>query len=433
MIPKYFTDNLMVLTLVVTFLFGAQVRAFELQENTEFYVPMANEGAIEQYWNLMFSGQRQEARMIMDMATTPQAVWIEQGTPKEAMRQAKKVTRRAAATRTVPVIVLYNIPFRDCAQYSAGGATSAEEYIDWVEGVAKGIGKKKAVIVLEPDGLGIIPFYQPLYGDMDWCQPAEADPITAASDRFFMLNNAIQILKALPNTKVYLDGTHSAWLGVGEAADRLAKAGVWDADGFFLNASNYQPQTDLESFGYWISACLTVCDVEEHWHYEHYDWCAGQYIEGVADYSDEYVAAVNASYGELLADVGEDAAANFIIDTSRNGVGPWAAEMPAGVEGDAQEWCNPPDRGLGIRPTTNTSSDMIDAYVWIKIPGESDGECNRWEPVGEPDPVRQMMDPAAGLWFPEMALELTTYANPEIELTPWWPRRHQRYHHLPAQ
>ena len=400
---------------------GTNAEAFELHNRTRFYVPMANEGAIAQYWDLIFSGQRQDARRIMNMVMTPQAVWIEQGTPEEAARQARWVTRRAARTRTVPVIVLYNIPFRDCAQYSAGGATSVEEYIDWIEGVAEGIGHRKAVIVLEPDGLGIIPFYTPIYGDMEWCQPAEADPETAVADRFFMLNTAVQTLKALPNTKVYLDGTHSAWLGVGEAAHRLAQAGVWDADGFFLNASNYQPQSDLESFGYWVSACLTACDVEEHWHYEHYDWCPGQYVDGATDYSEENVASVNAAYEELLADVGEDPAANFIIDTSRNGVGPWTPELPEGVEGDAQDWCNPPDRGLGLRPTTMTSNSLIDAYVWIKIPGESDGECNRWEPAGEPDPVRDMFDPAAGQWFPEMALELTTYANPEINLFPWWP------------
>jgi endoglucanase len=173
-----------------------------------------------------------------------------------------------------------------------------------------------------------------------------------------------------------------------------------------------------------VSACLTVCDVAGHWHYGHYDWCAGQYVNGVADYSPENVAAVNNTYADLLADVGGGPAANFVVDTSRNGVGPWVPEIPPGVTGDPQDWCNPPDRGIGLRPGTETANNLIDAYLWIKIPGESDGECNRWEPRGEPDPVRGMIDPAASVWFPEMALELITYANPEIDLCPWGHNAH---------
>ena len=55
---------------------------------------------------------------------------------------------------------------------------------------------------------------------------AEADPATAAADRFAMMNYAVDKLKANPGTSVYLDGTHSAWLGAGDAAHRLIQAGV---------------------------------------------------------------------------------------------------------------------------------------------------------------------------------------------------------------
>ena len=57
---------------------------------------------------------------------------------------------------------------------------------------------------------------------------------------------------------VYLDGTHSSWLGVGEAAYRLVKAGVQRAQGFFLNVSNYQPNDQLAQFGTWVSDCITA-------------------------------------------------------------------------------------------------------------------------------------------------------------------------------
>ena len=86
-------------------------------------------------------------------------------------------------------------------------------------------------------------------GSYEWCQPAEADEATAADERFAMLNYAVDALKAKPNVRVYLDGTHSAWLGSGDAAHRLAQAGVDRADGFFLNASNYRLTEHLEKYG----------------------------------------------------------------------------------------------------------------------------------------------------------------------------------------
>ena len=119
----------------------------------------------------------------------------------------------------------------------------------------------QAIVILEPDGLGIIPWYDP-YGSADgstsleWCQPAEADPATAAPERFAMLNYAVDVLADLSNVTTYLDGTHSAWLGVGDIAHRLVQAGVADVDGFFLNASNYQYTTNNVHYGYWISACI---------------------------------------------------------------------------------------------------------------------------------------------------------------------------------
>ena len=84
-----------------------------------------------------------------------------------------------------------------------------------------------------------------------------------------------------------------------------------------------------------------------------------------------------------------------MIDTSRNGQGPSTST-------GTQEWCNPPGRGLGERPTTTTNIPRLDAKLWIKTPGESDGECADAE------------DPAAGRWFPRQAAELIRLANPPL-------------------
>ena len=70
-------------------------------------------------------------------------------------------------------------------------------------------------MILEPDGLGIIPWYTTINGDLEWCQPAGGDASLAAA-RFTELNAAVDRIKEQPNAAVYLDGTHSGWLGVGD-------------------------------------------------------------------------------------------------------------------------------------------------------------------------------------------------------------------------
>jgi endoglucanase len=255
--------------------------------------------------------------------------------------------------------------------------------------------------------------------NLEWCQPAEADPDTAAADRFAMLNYAVDKLKENPGTKVYLDGTHSGWLGSGDSADRLLQAGVLRADGFFLNVSNYQSQERLEKYGTWISKCIWFADPDSgSWGAFHTEWCGSQYNPATADdfstwdLTDEWYAN-NVENQSGVPYPGDEGLKGFIIDTSRNGQGPWSPP-PDAPAGDPQDWCNPPDRGLGLRPTLSTGAPLVDAYLWAKVPGESDGQCNRWDPWGSPDPVRDMMDPPAGEWFPEMALELAYNANPPL-------------------
>jgi len=414
----------------------------ELSPDTSFYVPKPNHGAKMQFADLMSSGNHADAALIRAMISAPQAVWFEKGTPKSVMQEVRNTVKNAAAKRSVPILVVYNIPFRDCAQFSAGGATTMAEYLAWIDGFAAGIGNEPALVILEPDGLGIIPWYNP-YGSADgsdaleWCQPAEADPETAAAERFAMLNYAVDAIKAHPHASVYLDGTHSAWLGVGDAAQRLEQAGVARADGFYLNVSNYQFSDNLEQYGGWISSCLAYAASVNPGDYV---GCPNQYWNGgplpakIAELLGEWTGVALSSYGEW-SDASDDPALNtsginlryanmlagtlperhFVVDTSRNGVGPWLP--PAGVYPDAQDWCNPPGRGLGYRPTADTGNPLLDAYLWVKTPGESDGECTRGlGPAGETvDPEWGLIDPAAGAWFPEMALDLVHNANPPLE------------------
>ena len=88
---------------------------------------------------------------------------------------------------------------------------------------------------------------------------------------------------------------------------------------------------------------------------------------------------------EIRAILGEDV--HYVIDTSRSGLGPTADN----------EWCNPLGRAVGTLPTTATGIDGLDAYLWIKPPGESDGSCNG--------------GPTAGKFWAEYALELAELSS----------------------
>lgn len=413
---------LVVLMAAVPGFVAANQASLELGPDTEFYVVQPNQGAKKQINQLEKSGNQADANLIRNMIRTPQAEWFTGGKPSSVKQAVLSVVKRAARKNTVPVLVAYNLPFRDCAQFSAGGATTVQEYKDWIKAFAAGIGNNEAIVILEPDGLGIIPWYKQFRGlpseagGYEWCQPAEAEEATSADERFEMLNYAVGVLKARPNTRVYLDGTHSSWLGSGDAAHRLSQAGVADADGFFLNVSNYRLTEHLEKYGTWIAKCLWFATDPGSWGLGHFDWCASQYYPANPnDFSTWHLTdqwyADNVESQTWVPYPGDAGLKRFVVDTSRNGQGPWT---PTASYPDPQDWCNPPGRGLGLTPTADTGNELIDAFLWIKIPGESDGECTRGLGPGgvTVDPEWGIIDPAAGAWFKQMALELAKNANP---------------------
>lgn len=141
-------------------------------------------------------------------------------------------------------------------------------------------------------------------------------------ERFDLISYAVDTLTRNPGTAVYVDAGHSRWVSAEEMANRLNQVGVAKARGFSLNTANFF--TTDEEVGY------------------------GSAISGMTG------------------------GKPFVIDTSRNGAGP--------VEGDPLYWCNPTGRALGVAPTANTGNPQIDAFLWVKRPGESDGSCGRGEP-----------------------------------------------------
>ncbi|MFD6425786.1 glycoside hydrolase family 6 protein [Streptomyces sp. NPDC060198] len=149
---------------------------------------------------------------------------------------------------------------------------------------------------------------------------AVSDCLTAdaRAARFASLARAGRTLHAAnPRARVYYDGGHSAWNGAVEQAALLRAAGAARyGDGIFTNVSNFRRTADETAYA-----------------------------------------------RRVLDALGGPPGMGAVIDTSRNGNGPPAEDA----------WCDPPGRALGDAPTTRTGESRIDAYLWVKLPGESDG------------------------------------------------------------
>ncbi|WP_405010221.1 glycoside hydrolase family 6 protein [Kitasatospora sp. NBC_01539] len=349
-----------------------------------FYVDLDSKAAHQAVTDLK-AGDYTNALAMAKMASYPVAQWFNgTATPQETTSAMADLQSRAARQHQVPVAVAYNVPGRDCSQYSAGGASNSSEYAAWIDGLAKGIGNRQTVVVLEPDGLALSPTF---------C----GGTAQQQADRLAEINGAVDRLARQPRAAVYLDAGHSGWQNTGTMAKILVDGGVNRAQGFFLNVSNYQKDADLVRYGTQVAKCS--------WYLTNTpgavaDDCANQYWPQ-ADADAWYSAHVPA----------DAALPHFVVDTSRNGQGPWT---PTATYPDAQTWCNPPARGLGTRPTADTRTPLLDAFLWIKVPGESDGSCTRGT-TGGIDPEYGSADPAAGAWWPAQAHGLAAAASPALK------------------
>jgi endoglucanase len=296
-----------------------------LGEDVTFFVnPTGN--AAKAVSTLRADGRTEQARELAErIADRPTGTWLTP-VPDSVYSQAKGLTEAASAREALPVLVAYNLPGRDCGQYSSGGAADIDAYLDWVGSLAAGIGDEPALVVLEPDAVA---------HTLEGCNGSQS-----ADERFRMLEQAVTILKRRPHVKVYLDAGNASWVeDLDGLATALRSAGVDRADGFVLNVSNFETTRSSQE------------------------------------------------YGERLSGRLDDA--HFVVDTSRNGAGPPRGEAPD----SHRSWCNPRGVRLGTPPTTGTGDPLVDAYLWVKQPGDSDGTCGDGAP-------------AAGQWWPRYAAEL---------------------------
>ncbi len=173
-------------------------------------------------------------------------------------------------------------------------------------------------------------------------QAVEGCPEVDPAERYDWLSEAVAILDRQPATRIYIDAGNSQWVtDLAALSDALRRSGIEQADGFAVNVSNFQTTADSADFGLALSERLE-----------------SDGVPGV----------------------------HFVIDTSRNGAG------PPPDDDDPEHWCNPPGRRLGEAPTTTPDLPRVDALLWVKQPGDSDGSCRG--------------APPAGTWWPPAALEL---------------------------
>jgi endoglucanase len=428
-----------------------------LDPSTRFLSSDASPGATDQVEALLKQNAPSDAALINAMVATPIGIWFLGGTPDQVRRDVSDAVARAGRQDRVPLLVTYNHPFHDCTGYGVSGAADTAAYLAWIGAFAAGIGNERALVILEPNSLGLIPYAKRLDGSTDPCRPTQAAPDGARvpppdatpEARFALLAGAIAELAAkAPNARIYLDGTHSAWHKPGEIAYRLHRAGVERTNGFFLNVGNYQPTPREIRYGTWIAKCLF------HARYapagpgspDAYRPCRAQ--TDWMDLDDDGAwAAVDSWYVDQV-DRGAhppsatDGLTHFVINTNRNGRGPLRAaayadppynQPPAAIAAlQAGSWCMPPGRGLGPRPTADTHAPLVDAFLWTDAPGTAVAACdiaggarawdyaryNPWGITGDAqnhfDPLWGQVLPPRGAWFPACALELARNANPPL-------------------
>ncbi|WAL98906.1 glycoside hydrolase family 6 protein [Streptomyces sp. Je 1-369] len=379
----------------------------------------------------------------------PTGVWLDriaaiQGTGgKMGLRAHLDAALRQGAG--VIQLVIYNLPGRDCAALASNGElgpTEIDRYKrDYIDPIARILADSKyanlrVVTTVEIDSL---PNLVTNTSGRPTATP-ECDVMKANGNYVKGVGYALNKLGAVPNVYNYVDAAHHGWIGwddnfaasaqVFRQAATAEGSTVDKVHGFITNTANYSA---LKEENFRIGDSVNGRSVRES---KWVDWNR---------YTDELSFAQ--AFRDQLVSTGFRSDIGMLIDTSRNGWGGSARPAGPGPTSDVDSyvnggrydrrihvgnWCNQAGAGLGERPKAAPAAG-IDAYVWIKPPGESDG-AGREIPNDEGKGFDRMCDPTydgnarnnysksgaladaplSGHWFSAQFQELMKNAHPKL-------------------
>ncbi|WP_251095620.1 glycoside hydrolase family 6 protein [Streptomyces sp. Caat 7-52] len=326
------------------------------------------------------------------IAGQPTAVWLDRMAAIEGVDggmslrdHLDEALKQKGSGELVVQLVVYDLPGRDCAALASNGELGPDDidryktrYIDPIASVlsdAKYAGLRIATVI-EPDSLpNLVTNAGGTNTTTDAC-------VTMKSNGNYEkgVGYALDKLGAIPNVYNYIDAGHHGWLGwdsnLGPSVQEFYKvattngASVNDVTGFIVNTANYSPTREPY---FKVTDSVNGQTVRQS---KWVDW--NQYVD-----EQSFAQALR----DKLVAAGFDSTLGMLVDTSRNGWGGSVRPTGAGplssvdayVNGGrvdrrihAGNWCNQSGAGLGERPTAAPAAG-IDAYVWVKPPGESDG------------------------------------------------------------
>jgi cellulose 1,4-beta-cellobiosidase len=396
------------------------------------------------------------------IADEPTGVWLDQigaiegnNSPTTGSMGLKDHLDEAVAQGAdVIQVVIYNLPGRDCAALASNGELGANEigrykteYIDPIVDIMDdpAYADLRIVNVIEIDSLpNLVTNVSPRETATDNC-----DTMKANGNYVDGVSYAVSELGALPNTYNYIDAGHHGWIGWGDVnpqydnfnasaalfGDLIGQNGMTadDVHGFISNTANYSVLEEP----YWeVDQVVGNLPINQNPNVKWVDW---NDFNGEKDFTQ--------AFREALIDNGYNENIGMLIDTSRNGwggdyrpTGPSTSTDPIEFVDESRldqryqkgNWCNQAGAGLGERPQASPEP-WIDAYVWIKPPGESDGssslipnpEGKGFDEMCDPDYQGNIRNgnnpsgardnmPISGHWSSEQFQELLANAYPPV-------------------
>ncbi|MBZ6226174.1 glycoside hydrolase family 6 protein [Streptomyces olivaceus] len=386
------------------------------------------------------------------IADEPTGVWLDRTAAIEGVNggmglrdHLDAALEQKGSGELVVQLVIYNLPGRDCSALASNGELGPTEidrykteYIDPIKEIL-GDSKYASLRIVTTVEIDSLPNLVTNTGSRPTAVP-ECDTMKANGNYVKGVGYALAQLGDVPNVYNYIDAGHHGWIGwddnFGASADVIREAAsaegatVADVHGFITNTANYSALKE-EHFG--IDDSVNGTSVRQS---KWVDW--NRYV-------DEQSFAQ--AFRNELVSKGFESGIGMLIDTSRNGWGGTA--RPAGpgpqtsvdayVDGGRYDrrihlgnWCNQSGAGLGERPQASPAAG-IDAYVWMKPPGESDGaselidndEGKGFDRMCDPtyggnprngnNPSGSLPDaPVSGHWFSAQFQELLKNAYPPL-------------------